>query len=216
MRPHLVPMAAVLALLTSCAVGHAGTPVANPPSTASTSAPSTRISAYPLEPRERTLDLRNVDPCTDLLTDTQLRELVYDVGYQSRPGRTTSGITGGPGCSFSSSRPIGREGRNIGVLFNIATDESASEWLTDPARYASAVLAREVDVEGFPALVMPHPRFVDNCMVVVDTDEKQYLLVAADPDHTDDTSSERYCAEAQRVAAMAIRTLTAEAERAGS
>ncbi|WP_233161018.1 DUF3558 domain-containing protein [Actinophytocola xanthii] len=209
---HLVAAAAVLLLaLPSCAVGRAGGPVADSADggTSGTSAPSNPVSAYPMPPRTRDLDLTGVDPCTDLLTDAQLRELVYDVGYQSRPGRSTSGIHGGPGCTFSSSTPLGREGRNISVLFNVATTEGAEVWLTDPARYASARLARPATVEGFPALVVPHPRFVDSCMAVVDTADDQYLLVASEPDHTNDTSSDRYCAEAERVATMAIQTLSA-------
>jgi hypothetical protein len=161
-----------------------------------------------LPPRQRELDLTGVDPCKDLLTDKQLRELVYDLGYERSPRPSTSDIHDGPGCSFSSSRPRDQQTRDIGSLVGVSVTEGAEAWLTDPARKPDKP-PEIVDIEGFSALVLPHPKLPDNCMVVVDTAESQYLEVSSSPDTGEGTSVEPYCAEAERVAGMAIQTLSA-------
>jgi hypothetical protein len=154
--------------------------------------------------------LTGVDPCSDVLTVKQLHLLAYDLGYQRRPQPGTSGVHGGPDCSYSSSLPPDQASRDIGVLISISTSEGAEAWLIDPARKSSADLARHATVAGFPALVLPNPKFVDNCAVVVDVHDGQYLEVAGNPSGgAKGSSPEPYCAEAQRVAELVIATLSA-------
>ncbi|HEY0450930.1 DUF3558 family protein, partial [Actinophytocola sp.] len=143
----------------------------------------------------------------------QLHELDYDVGYDHPPLPDHSDFHGGPSCSFGSSRPLdGHPIRNIGALVAISTTEGADAWLTDPNR-AGAELASSATIEGFPALVLPHPVLRDDCMVVVDTADKQYIEVSVGPDTGRDTVRKPYCDEAKRVSAMAIRTLTGRGEK---
>jgi hypothetical protein len=85
----------------------------------------------------------------------------------------------------------------------------AEVWLTDPDRKRNANLARKTTISAFPALVLPHPSIVDNCAVVVDVHDGQYLEVDSSPSGgAKGTSPDPYCAEAQRVAEMAIQTLS--------
>jgi hypothetical protein len=61
----------------------------------------------------------------------------------------------------------------------------------------------------FPALVLPNPSFVDNCAVVVDVHDGQYLEVDSSPSGgAKGSSPDPYCTEAQRVAGLAIQTLS--------
>jgi hypothetical protein len=156
------------------------------------------------------LDLTGVDPCSyDVLTQQQLHQLAYDLGYQRKPGPGTVGFDNGRSCGYSSSTPPDQPSRNIGSIVVISTSAGAEIWLTDPNRQGSGKRARRTTIAGFPALVMPHPRFVDNCAAVVDLHEGQYLMVESTPDGFDDTKVEPYCAEAERVAGMAVQTLSA-------
>jgi uncharacterized protein DUF3558 len=172
--------------------------------------PTTSVSMADglLPPRTHELDLSGLDPCTDLFTDQQLRELEYDRGYARPPDAGVSGIHGGPDCVFGSTGLSGGPNRNIGALVGVSTSEGALAWVTDPAR-TPAARPDVVTIEGFFALVLPHPLLSDNCMVVVDTGEGQYLAVSSKPDSGEDTKVVPYCAEAERVAGMAIQTISA-------
>jgi hypothetical protein len=194
-------LAFVLVTAAGCATRSGGEPT---PTTASAK-PTT---AEGLAPRPRELDLSGVDPCTDLLTDQQLRELDYDRGYARPPGPNTSSIHGGPNCTFGSTGLSGGTSRNKASLVGISTTEGALVWLTDPARKQDT-RPDVVTIEGFSALVLPHPLLADNCKVVVDTAAGQYLEVTSGPDSGEDTEVAPFCAEAERVAGMAIRTISA-------
>lgn len=161
-----------------------------------------------LPPRTRELDLSDVDPCTDLLTHDQLVELDYDLGFARPPIPDHSDIHGGPDCTYSSNGGAGGSSRNIRALVGISTTESASAWLDDPARTPDA-RPDVVTVEGFSALVLPHPKISDDCLVVVDTAAGQYLEVASSPDSGEAPNAGPYCEEAKRVAGMAIQTVLA-------
>jgi len=193
----------LLAVLTGCSVHSSG----DPRPTNTTESSDSRFADL-LPPRPRELDLTGVDPCGDLLTDQQLRELNYDRGYARPPGPDTSAIHGGPNCTFGSTGLSGGPSRNMASLVGISTTEGALAWITDPARTPDE-RPEVVTVEGFSALVLPHPSLPDNCKVVVDTAEGQYLEVASSPDSGEDTVLAPYCAEAERVAGMAIRTISA-------
>lgn len=204
--------AAMIGMAVACGTEKTGN--ANPgrtdPPSGSTSSRATPPSDQLLPPRPRDLDLAGVDPCKDVLTDNQLHDLAYDLGYQRAPIAGTSAIDNVPICGYSSESPPDQPSRDIGSLIGISLSAGAEVWLTDPARKSSADLARQANIAGFPALVLPHPRIVDNCTAVVDVHEGQYLRVdSSSSGSVKGTSPEPYCAEAQRVAAMVIQTLDA-------
>lgn len=203
MNVRIIVTAAVIAAAAGCAVRSGGDPV--PASTTATS--DTRFADI-LPPRSAELDLSDVDPCSDLLTTGQLRELRYDLGYARPPRPDNSDIHGGPDCTFSSTGGAGGVDRNVRTLVGISTTEGALAWVTDPRR-APDTKPDVITVSGFSALVLPHPKLPDDCLLVVDTAENQYLEVTASPAVGEEPSADPYCAEAERVAGMAIQTISA-------
>jgi hypothetical protein len=161
-----------------------------------------------LPPRPTELDLADVDPCTELFTEQQLHELGYDLGYARPPVPGRSAIHGGLDCTYSSTGGAGGVGRDIITLVGISTSEGALAWVTDPRR-APDHRPEVVVVAGYSALVLPHPELPDDCMVVVDTARDQYLAVSAGAGIGKGLDADPYCAEAERVAAMAITTVSA-------
>jgi len=213
MRSRLLTIVTVaFAAITACTASRTGAPDPEnkPSSSTQTSSVAPSTTARLLPPRPRSLDLSRVDPCMDVLTKPQLRQLAYDLGYQREPQPNTSAIDNARNCTYSSSAPPDQPSRDIGSLIAISLSAGAETWLTDPTRGGSAERARSATIEGFPALVMPHPRIVDNCAVVVDVHDGQYFLVASSPSGgAEGASPEPFCAEAQRVAEMVIQTLSA-------
>lgn len=203
MNVRIIVTTAVIAAAAGCAVRSGGDPVP----TSTTASSDTRFADI-LPPRPAELDLRDVDPCSDLLTTGQLRELRYDLGYARPPRPDNSDIHGGPDCTFSSTGGAGGVDRNVRTLVGISTTEGALAWVTDPRR-APDTRPDVVTVSGFSALVLPHPKLPDDCLLVVDTAENQYLEVAASPAVGEEPSADPYCAEAERVAGMAIQTISA-------
>lgn len=209
---QLVVAVGVLTALAGCDVAKTGaeTPTSEKSQSPSSTDGTTGDSlSEKLPPRTRDLDLTGVDPCTDVLTDQQLRELAYDLGYNRPPLPEDSKVHDGPTCTYSSTGSSGNTNRDIVARIGVTTSQGAETWLTDPDREASAELAEPATVEDFPALVMPHPDFSDSCMVIVDTADGQYLSVAASPASGEGTSPDPYCAEAERVAGMIIQTVSA-------
>jgi hypothetical protein len=205
----VLAVAGTLVALAGCAAPISGEPVLSGDS----SAPTTGESSDPrfanlLPPRPRELDLTGVDPCKDLLTERQLRELDYDLGYARPPKSGHSDIHGGPDCTFASNGGAGGSSRNVRSLVGISTTEGALTWITDPARTPDA-RPEVVTVRGFSALVLPNPKVPGNCAVVVDTAEGQYLDVSSSQDDGEGTDPEPYCEEAEHVAGMAIQTISA-------
>lgn len=203
MNVRIIVTAAVVVAAAGCAVRSGGDPVP----TTTTAASDTRFANI-LPPRPAELDLSDVDPCTELLTTGQLRELRYDLGYARPPRPDNSDIHGGPDCTFSSTGGAGGVDRNIRTLVGISTTEGALAWVTDPHRTPEAE-PDVVTVDGFSALVLPHPKLPDDCLLVVDTAENQYLEVTVSPAVGEEPAADPYCAEAERVAGMAIQTISA-------
>jgi hypothetical protein len=201
----VVVVVVALATTTACSVRGSGEPR---PETSPARESSDPRFADLLPPRPRELDLRNVDPCKDLLTDQQLRELDYDLGYARPPKPDHSDIHGGPDCTFASNGGTGGPSRNVRSLLGISTTEGALAWVTDPARTPDT-RPDVVAIQGFFALALPNPKFPDNCKIVVDTAEGQYLEVSSARDSGEGTSAEPYCEEAEHVADMAIQTISA-------
>jgi hypothetical protein len=199
----------VLAMLAGCADDVSGEPSSGgDPSASPTGETSDPKYADLLPPRPRELDLTGVDPCADLLTDQQLRELDYDLGYARPPLPGKSNIHGGPDCTFASNGGAGGSDRNVSSLVGISTTEGASTWVTDPAREPDT-RPEVADIEGFSALVLPNPRFPDDCLVVVDTAEGQYLQVSSGESTGGADDPAPFCQEAKTVAGMAIQTVSA-------
>jgi hypothetical protein len=209
-----VAMVAALAAMAGCATEKTGAAVGNGggngiPQRVPAASTSTD-SSVALPPRPRQLDLKDVDPCRDVLTGSQLHQLAYDLGYQRAPQPGRSGINGGKTCTYSSSTPPDQPSRDVAALIVISTSEGVVKWLTDPQRRSSTEAGRQTVVEGFPALVIPNPSVVDNCAVIVDVHDDQYLQVDGSADGgVRGTSPDPYCDEAQRVAGMVIETLSA-------
>lgn len=158
--------------------------------------------------RTRELDLSDVDPCADVLTEQQLWDLDYDLGLLRPPRPSRSNIHGGPECTFASNGGAGAgvTNRNVSSQVGISTTEGASAWLTDPAREPRE-RPEVVNVQGFSALVLPNPKFPDDCLVVVDTAEGQYLGVSSGESSGSADDPAPYCQEAERVAGFAIQTV---------
>jgi Protein of unknown function (DUF3558) len=210
----IIVMIGALATLAGCTVRSSGDPSptsadgsSSSPTSATTETTDPKFANL-LPPRPRELDLAGVDPCKDLLTEGQLRELAYDLGYARPPQPDHSDIHGGPDCTFSSTGRSGGTDRNIRSLVGISTTEGALAWVTDPARVPDT-RPEVVTVEGFHALVLLHPKIAGNCLVVVDTAEGQYLEVTSSQATGEGTGPEPFCAEAERVAGMAIKTISA-------
>src|SRR5690242_11334016 len=117
-------VAGALVALTGCAAPISGEPAPSKGSGAPTTSESTDPKfAHLLPPRPRELDLVGVDPCKDLLTNQQLHELDYDLGYARPPKPDHSDIHGGPDCTFASNGGAGGPTRNIRSLVGISTTE---------------------------------------------------------------------------------------------
>lgn len=197
---ELLAIVLLAGALTSCTVHSAGEPTgASGTPTSSTSAPG---SSTLLPPRARDLDLTGLDPCADLLTDRQLRELDYDLGYARPPRPEPSRIHSGPTCTFSSTDLVGGDGRNMLTLVGISTTDGALDAADGAGR------ADVVTIVDLFALVLPSPTLPDSCLVVVDTADGQYLEVSTSPVSSEGTGRATYCAEAERVARMAIQTIS--------
>lgn len=201
----ILAAAGALVVLAGCSSRSSGEPI--PGGTATNESSESKFSDL-LPPRSRELDLTGVDPCVDVLTEQQLRELDYDLGYARPPLPGRSNIHDGPYCTYASNGGAGGPHRNIGSLIGISTTEGALAWVTDPAREPDA-RPEVADIEGFHALVLPHPLLPDNCLVVVDTAENQYIQVSSSPGGGEYDDVEPYCTEAKRVASMAIQTISA-------
>lgn len=210
-RTHrsMVAAAATWIVLAACGSGDASgnfNSGGNGPTHTGTPSPSGTVRQLP--PRPRDIDLTNVDPCRDVLTRDQLHQLAYDLGYQRAPQPDTSRIDDARTCVYSSSTPLDQPSRDIGSLVAISTSAGAEIWLSDSRRNRTNP-ARQTTVDGFPGLIMPHPRIVDNCAVVIDVHDGQYLEVESSPSGgVKGTSPDPYCAEAQRVGEMVLQNLS--------
>jgi hypothetical protein len=201
-------------LLSACTTRNSGSPVPASPNVGESTAATTTTGATPsstahlLPPRPRDLDLSGVDPCKDALTPAQLHQLAYDLGYERPPVGGHVLLDDGRTCGYSSSRPTDQPSRDIGSMIIISTSAGAEVWITDMKNRSNTI--SQTTVMQFPALVVPHPNFVDICEVVVDVHDGQYLGVQSSASgQANGTSPDPYCAEAKRVAEMTIQTLSA-------
>lgn len=212
---RLLVAAAMVCMVAACTSETTGSPSprntgrSNTPAPRTTSTSSSRSTERPLPPRPRDLDISGVNPCTDVLTRDQLHKLVYDLGYLDKPIPTKSLIHGGPVCGYASSNPPDQPSRDLGSLVIISRSEGAEIWLTDPQRKRPPDKYRLTTIAGFPALVLPNPVIVTNCAIVVDVHDGQYLQVDSSANDGKGTSSDPFCAEAQRVAGMVMENLLA-------
>ena len=111
-------------------------------------------------------------------------------------------ISGEPDCAFDSSK------RALGSLITFVKNGGAEVWLTDPD-HKTKVPPTTTTVAGFPALqitVMPDSTLADQCTIVVDVHDGQYIEVFSSSSPGGPKGSTPYCAEAKRVASMVIET----------
>lgn len=204
MKPWLVVAACGLLsiVVSSCTDSAQGQPTAatSVPSAGSTTTESTTTSRV-LPPRPRDIDLTGTDPC-EMLTKDQAREMTYDKGYQRPPMHDTNDVTGAPDCSFSSSTS------GHGLLIAAVTTEDASVWLTNPDR-ETVDPPQKTTVVGFPALRFepkPTDDLPDNCHLIIDVHDGQYIDIFVNDLNGDPAPPSTYCAEADKVAPLAIET----------
>jgi hypothetical protein len=192
------------ALASACSDSASGTPLPQstpPPATTSTSiAPAT---SRLLPPRPADLDLTGMDPCK-ALTEAQGKQLGYDRGWERPPTPDFDYVTNTPNCSYGSSQ------REFGSIIAFVTTESAETWISDPGR-DTGVRPQVTTISEFPALQITVPsskKMHNNCQIVVDVHDKQYIDVFSDQlvgGHV--TGAAPYCAEARRVAAMVLENV---------
>ena len=194
-------MLLVVGIASSCSDSGPGTPpLQSTPTMAST--PTTTATSRLLPPRSADLDLTGLDPCK-ALTEAQGKQLDYDRGWERPPTPDFDYLTKTPNCSYGSSQ------REFGSIIAFVTSEDAQTWLTDPRR-DTGVRPQVTTVSGFPALQITVPnskKMHDNCQIVVDVHDKQYIDVFSDQlvgGHV--TGSAPYCTEARKVAAMVLES----------
>ncbi|MCP3800378.1 DUF3558 domain-containing protein [Allokutzneria sp. A3M-2-11 16] len=187
-----------LALLVS-ATACGGTPQ-GAPSTTATSVPTTTGTHRPLPPRPREISLKGVDPC-QVLTDQQLAQLRYSKTRLPDTGNRLGEAQCSVGNTFGSSP-------NYGSLISLVVNEDITEWFT-PDRQAGLSSTNKITVAGFPALEITGKQLRDDCQVLVDVTNGEYLDVLSNPRGERGTSPEPYCVEAKRVAELAMQTLLA-------
>ncbi|GAA4033073.1 hypothetical protein GCM10022247_67620 [Allokutzneria multivorans] len=189
---------ALLISLTAAASVTACGPSEDPLPGPTLPAPST-TRAFPARPK--TISLKDVDPC-QLLTDQQLEQLTY--GKNRLPDKGSR--LGEAQCSVGNDfGPMPR----LGSLISLVISEDITTWLT-PERQQGLEGTRQISIAGYPALEITGKLTKDDCQVVVDVADGQYLDVLAAPNHGRGASPEPYCVEAKRVAEMVMATLLAK------
>ncbi len=189
-----VPLLAAVLLLAGCSESTTGSPTAG-----STTGESTQSSGKPTstskEPakRPKTINLKDVDPCT-LLTDAQRGEL----GLDRPPQKSTSTVHQSPTCGFD------RSDRTWGTTVVTAT-KAGVEFYTDGSFDAEA---QQLQVAGFPAVLASTPKQKTSCWVAVDVSDGQ-MVVAQTTSVNGDVEQGRLCELAQQVAGAATTTLAA-------
>ncbi|WP_083383807.1 DUF3558 domain-containing protein [Allokutzneria albata] len=186
-----------LALLVSVSACDSGTPQDTPPTTA-ISAPTTTGTSRPLPPRPRDISLKGVDPCR-VLTDQQLEQLRYSKTRLPDTGNRLGEAQCSVGNTFGSPP-------NYGSLISLIVNEDITEWFT-PDRQAGLSATNKIDIAGFPALEVTGKQLKDDCQVLVDVANGEYLDILSSPRGERGTSPEPFCAEARRVAELAMQTL---------
>ncbi|WP_086819526.1 DUF3558 domain-containing protein [Allokutzneria sp. NRRL B-24872] len=164
-----------------------------------TSAAQSTTRAFP--PRPKDISLKDVDPC-QLLTDQQLEQLTY--GRNRLPDKGSR--LGEAQCSVGNDfGPMPR----LGSLISLVVSEDITAWLT-PERQSGLEGSQRISIAGYPALEITGKATKDDCQVVVDVADGQYLDILSAPNRGRGTSPEPYCVEAKRVAEMVMTTLLAK------
>lgn len=205
-RASLVVVALLLAAAASCSDDEPGVPIPQTPAASSTTTGTPAATSRPpssrlLPPRPVDLDLTSLDSCA-ALTTTQEKQLDYDLGWQRPPRSGVDPASGGPNCTFGSSH------RGLGSTIAFVTTDGVELWLTGRLR---SVASEKAVVSGFPILQMttsPDGPLPDECDVVVDVHDGQYLEVFSSRSPGGRvTGSAPYCTEARNVAAMVLENL---------
>lgn len=193
-----VPLLAALALLAGCSETTGGSPTpggadpggADPTSTGRSAAPAPS-SKKPVE-RPRTIDLKDVDPCT-ALTEAQRAQF----GLTVPPVAGTDSTLQARSCDFS------REDREWGVRVAAVTTTGV-EWYTDGRFNAEA---EELEVGGFPAVLGRTPDDPGACYLGVDVSDGQMVDVQLST--VDGPPQEELCQLATQLARAVVETIAA-------
>lgn len=140
--------------------------------------------------RPKTIDLRDVDPCS-LLTEQQRAR----IGLDRPPLKGTNSVHSSPACDIS------REDRQYFVGITAVTT-SGIEWYTGGEFLGDT---QNLQVGGFPAVVGTSTRDPNVCFVAVDVSDGQMLDVQAGS--AGETGQAQLCQAAQQVAGAAVETL---------
>ncbi|MBP2339682.1 hypothetical protein JOF41_005860 [Saccharothrix coeruleofusca] len=157
-------------------------------STPESDAPSSTSKA-PAD-RPKTINLRDVDPCT-LLTEQQRAQL----GLNRPPLKSTNSVYDSPVCNIS------REDRQYWVGITTATTAGV-EWYTDGSFLGDA---QNLQVGGFPAVVGTSKDDQYVCFLGIDVSDGQ--MVAVQTNSGGETGQAQLCQVAQQIAGAAIETL---------
>lgn len=191
-----VPLLAALALLAGCSETTGGSPTpggadpggADPTSTGRSAAPAPS-SKKPVE-RPRTIDLKDVDPCTAL---TEAQRAQFGATRPPRPG--TASALQSPTCDFF------REDNQWGFRVTTVTTTGV-EWYTDGS---FAVEPERLEVGGFPAVLGRAPGEDQVCFLGVDVADGQ--MVDVQVSSFEGTPLDELCRYAPQIAGAAVETL---------
>ncbi|MFJ6676419.1 DUF3558 domain-containing protein [Actinosynnema sp. NPDC091369] len=188
MRGPLVAVLAMLALVAACSPS-VGKPT--PETTTTNAAKPPSASTEPSSTRPREIRLNDVQPC-ELLTAEQLPTLKID--RQGRP--EVSDFYGTTGCAWTIT---GADHRLLPV-----TKEGIEAW-TDGERTGQPT---EIEpILGFPAITVTLPSDPDNCDVMVDTADGQYLVATFSVSQSFKDRFPKPCDGARQLAEAAMQNL---------
>lgn len=145
-------------------------------------------------PRPRAIPLDRVAPC-QLLTAAQRRQLGYD-----RPPKPSTDTHFGDAkaCAFGNSAEA------VDGQLALITSSSIEVWTDQTAQVDTA----QIQVAGFPALLVKTPGIEDACNVEVDTTDGQFLDVLADDGgHRTPPPQQVFCQRARTLAEAAMTSL---------
>ncbi|RKT51572.1 DUF3558 domain-containing protein [Saccharothrix australiensis] len=194
-----VPILAAVLLLAGCSQTTTGSPTSASAPTGSSGTsdapPSSSRSGSAAEPKKRpkTINVRDVDPCT-LLTEAQRAEF----GADQAPRKSTVPNLDWSVCYFN------RADHKYIVGATVITTEGL-EFYTGSAKRDEA---EKLEVGGFPAVLVKRPGRAPSCVVAVDVSDGQ--MVDANIGSFGETDVDTLCQLAPRVAGAIVATLMAK------
>lgn len=189
-----VPFLAAVLALTACSQPTTGSPsgTGGQAATTTSGAPSASATGAPAK-RPKTVDVREVDPCT-LLTEAQRTRFGTDQAPQKGKVPGFDWVT----CHFNRA-----DGKYL-----VGTTVIATEGIGFYTGSAQADQAEKTEVAGFPAVLIKEPGKLPKCTVAVDVAEGQ--MVDANVSSFGNATIEDLCALVPKVADAVVANLMAK------